>query len=158
MGRRLGVDINEECACQFCFQVMDKNGAHAEACTAGGDKTFSHNCTRDNLFNQAKVEAWGPVLEAMRVLEGRGRDASSRELRRRPADVLLCNAGQIRTGGGSVGELARVALDVGIVCPQAVVHRQNAAAESLGAAKQYAVDKCGRGETERKCREAGVTV
>ena len=92
----------------------------------------------------------------MRVFEGRGRDSSNRELRRRPADVLLCDTGQIRTGGGSGGGMARVALDVGIVCPQAVGHRQNAAAESLGAAEQYAVDKCGRDETERKCREAGV--
>ena len=136
---------------------MDATGAHAEACMAGGDKTISHNVTRDNLYNQSKAAAWGPVLEAVRVLEGGGRVATARELRRRPADVLLCSAGQIRTGGGVSGSLARVALDVGIICPQAAVHRRNAAAESLGAAEQYAVEKCGRDATERRCREAGVS-
>jgi len=45
---------------------------------------------------------------------------------------------------------------VGIVCPQAAGHLDNAAREPLGAAEEYVKTKCGRGETERRCREVGV--
>ena len=54
------------------------------------------------------------------------------------------------------GVAGRVALDVGIVCPQAAGHLGSAAAESLGAAEAYVKTKCARGEMERRCREAGV--
>ena len=59
-------------------------------------------------------------------------------------------------GLGVGGVAGRVALDVGIVCPQAAGHLGNAAAESLGAAEAYVKTKCTRGETERRCRDAGV--
>ena len=79
----------------------------------------------------------GPVLEANGVLnllgvEGRGGaghgGSSGRE---RPADVLLCRAQDVHTGNGQRGN-GRVALDVGIVCPQVACHISNAAGESLG--------------------------
>ena len=50
----------------------------------------------------------------------------------------------------------RLALDIGIVCPQAAGHLGVAAREVLGAAEDYVRPKCGRGEIERRCREAGV--
>jgi len=50
----------------------------------------------------------------------------------------------------------KVALDVGIICPQAMGHLDNTAGEPLGAAEEYVKTKCTRGETERKCGEAGV--
>ncbi len=50
----------------------------------------------------------------------------------------------------------RVALDIGIVCPQAASHVSDAAAEVLGAAESYVRSKCARGDVERRCRDAGV--
>ena len=73
----------------------------------------------------------------------------------RPADVLLCRGQDVRTGVGPHGA-GRVALDVGIICPQAAGHLDNAAGAPLGAAEEYVKAKCGRGDTERRCREAGV--
>eukprot|EP00973_Karenia_brevis_P075103 10433979-Karenia_brevis.AAC.1 len=52
-----------------------------------------------------------------------------------PADFPLCNARDLRTGAGR--HSGRVALDVGIVCPQAACHLGRAAAEKLGAAESY---------------------
>ena len=46
------------------------------------------------------------------------------EIEERPADVLLCRAQDIRTGGTSGA--GKVALDVGIVCPQATCHLADA--------------------------------
>ena len=73
----------------------------------------------------------------------------------RPADVLLCRAQDIQTGVGPRGA-GKVALDVGIICPQAAGHLDNTAGEPLGAAEEYVKTKCGRGGTERRCRENGV--
>ena len=50
----------------------------------------------------------------------------------------------------------RVALHVGIVCPQAASHLDDAAREVLGAAEEYVKTKCQRGDMERRCREIGV--
>jgi hypothetical protein len=50
----------------------------------------------------------------------------------------------------------KVALDVGIICPQAFGHLDASASAPLGAAEEYVKTKCARGETERRCREAGV--
>ena len=80
--------------------------------------------------------------------------AGGSDSRHRPADVLLCRAQDVLTGGGI--QSGRVALDVGIVCPQAAGHLREAAAGALGAAEDYVRTKCGRGEVERRCREAGV--
>ena len=55
-------------------------------------------------------------------------------------------------GGAAVG---RVALDVGIVCPQAAVHVANAQ-EGLGAAEAYTRTKCDRAQMAERCRVAGV--
>ena len=49
-----------------------------------------------------------------------------------------------------------MALDVGVVCPQAAAHRSLAARESLGAAEDYVRQKCSRNDMEAKCRAAGV--
>ena len=67
----------------------------------------------------------------------------------------MCRAQDIQTSVGPAGA-GRVALDVGIICPQAAGHLDNAAAEPLGAAEDYVKTKCGRGDTERRCREAGI--
>ena len=96
-----------------------------------------------------------PVLEAVRLLTQEGAAPASIQ-RRRPADVLLCRAQDIRTGAGGNSGAARVALDVGVVCPQAAGHLQEAAGRVLGAAEAYVVEKCGRGDTERRCREEGI--
>ena len=40
MARRLGFEVCEEGPCPFCFQAMDRFGAHAESCMGGGDKTL----------------------------------------------------------------------------------------------------------------------
>ena len=128
----------------------------------GGDKVASHNCTRDNLFKQTQLANVAPVLEAVGVLSGErdqaGGGAAMRgdDMRKRPADVLVCRAQEIRTGNGGGRGRGRVALDVGIVCPQAPGHLRDAAREVLGAAEQYCRDKCGKQRVEEKCREMGV--
>ena len=72
----------------------------------------------------------------------------------RPADVLLCRAQDISTARGAGN--GRVALDVGIICPQAAGHLGAAVQEPLGAAEAYARTKCARGDMERRCQQAGV--
>ena len=79
-----------------------------------------------------------------------------RDRMRRPADVLLCRAQDIRIGRVGNSGRPRAALDVGIVCPQAAGHLEEAAGQVLGAAEEYAITKCGKDDTERKCEEVGV--
>ena len=134
---------------------MDRWGGHAECCMSGGDKTYAHHILRNRVYGQSKGARAAPVLEAAGVLGTLGVHADAAEQgRERPADVLLCNAADIRVGtvGAPVG---KVALDIGVVCPQAGVHIA-AAQERLGAAEAYVVTKCGRANTEERCRQAGV--
>ena len=153
VGRRLGVELCEECPCPFCLGVMDRFGAHCESCMSGGDKTVNHSKIRDDIYIHAKKAHTLPRLEACGVTRLLGLEGGV-DGRERPADVLLCRAQDIRTG---VGEGAgKVALDVGIVCPQAAGHLGDAAAGPLGAAEEYVKAKCARGDMERRCREAGV--
>ena len=49
-----------------------------------------------------------------------------------------------------------MALDIGIVCPQAASHLGVAAGERLGAAEGYVRTKCARADMERRRREAGI--
>ena len=154
VGRRLGVSLCEECPCPFCPGVIDKYGAHCEACMAGGDKTVNHNVVRDDVYAHARRGQTMPRLEACGVMRLLGYEGDRETGRERPADVLLCRAQDIRTG---VGHNGRVALDVGIICPQAAGHLADAASEPLGAAEAYARTKCARGDIERRCREVGVT-
>ena len=152
VGRRLGVQLCCEGPCPFCLGVMDRWGAHCESCMSGGDKTVNHNNIREDIYAQAKRAHTAPRLEASGVasLLGLETDGDTSE---RPADVLLCRPQDVARGGGAAG---RVALDVGIVCPQAAGHLGVAAREVLGAAEEYARTKCARGEIERRCRSAGV--
>ena len=143
VGRRLGFELCEECPCPFCLGVMDRFGVHCEACTAGGDKTVNHNGVRDDIYIHARRAHTAPRLEACGVSRLLGlEDAGDRRVR--PADVLVCRAQDIRTGVGP-GGAGKVALDVGIVCPQAAGHLVDAAEEPLGAAEAYVKTKCGRG-------------
>ena len=87
--------------------------------------------------------------------QGAGGDGGG-DAGRRPADVLICGAQDIWTGSrGHSGE-TKVALDVGVVCPEAQGHLGEAAAEVLGAAEAYCKYKCNSKDTERKCREKGI--
>ena len=121
---------------------------------SGGDKTVTHNKIRDDLYLQARKARTAPQHEAVGIARLLGLEVG-RETQERPADVLLCRAQDIRTGG-SAGA-GKVALDVGIVCPQATCHLADASQESLGAAEKYVRAKCSRGDMERRCREVGVT-
>jgi hypothetical protein len=121
---------------------------------AGGDKTVNHNRTRNNVYVQSKRAHAVPHLEVSGVDRLLGIEVGS-DTRERPADVLLCRAHDVALGAGGVGS-SRVALDIGIVCPQAACHRGIAAREILGAAERYVRTKCARGDIERRCREAGV--
>ena len=49
----------------------------------------------------------------------------------------------------------RIALDIGIVCPQAPSHRNEAAKELLGAAESYTRAKASHEDTEASCLDAG---
>ena len=152
VGRRLGVELCEESPCPLCLGVMDKWGAHCESCMSGGDKTVNHHAVRDDVYSHAKRAHTAPQLEATGVERLLGLEGGQ-GTRERPADVLLCRAQDINLGRG--GTAGRVALDVGIVSPQAAGHL-GSAQERLGAAEEYARTKCGRGDIERRCRHAGV--
>ena len=56
---------------------------------------------------------------------------------------------------GRVWARPRIALDIGIVCPQAPSHRIEAANEVLGAAEAYTRAKAHHNDTEANCLEAG---
>ena len=84
-------------------------------CMAGGDKTVNHHQIRDDLYVQAKRAHTLPQLEASGISRLLGLEVG-REAAVRPADVLLCRAQDIQAGQGGGGR--RVALDIGIVCPQ----------------------------------------
>ena len=137
---------------------------------SGGDKNTGHNVLRDRIYKQAQLGGIRPKLEAAHLLveDGRGtvddggggsqgaRGDGGEDAGRRPADVLICGAQDIWTGSrGHSGE-AKVALDVGVVCPEAQGHLGEAAAEVLGAAEAYCKYKCNYKDTERKCREKGI--
>ena len=153
IGRRLGCQLCAGGPCPFCLGFMDKEGAHCECCMSGGDKTVNHNVVRDTTYLQSKRAHAAPQLEvtgisALMGLHTRG-DSSSR-----PADVLLARAQDIPTSMGHGA--GRVALDIGIVCPQAASHLSVAAAEVLGAAESYVRSKCARADVARRCSDAGV--
>ena len=84
------------------------------------------------------------------VLAGRGLPGGKG---RRPADTLLCSTEGIQTGRRR--ERARIALDVGIVCPEAPSHRVEAAREILGAAEAYTRSKSAYDDTETKYEKTG---
>ena len=87
--------------------------------------------------------------------EGEGGASGIARSRERPADVLLCRAQDVRVGAAGGAAAGRVALDVGVVCPQAAVHLDSAQ-ERLGAAEAYARTKCDRAQMGERCRVAGV--
>ena len=150
VGRRLGVAIGEEGPCPFCMQCNDEYGIHPECCMGGGDKVTAHNTTRNTLHQHAKAAGARPQLEQGGLLAGRGLPGGEG---RRPADTLLCSTEGIQTGRRRTR--ARIALDIGIVCPQAPSHRSEAVKEMLGAAESYTRAKAAYEDTEAKCDEAG---
>ena len=151
VGRRLGVELNEEGHCPFCFQVMDVFGAHSECCMAGGDRVLLHNEQRDTLHRQAGAAGARPELESSGLLAGLGEPGLAG---RRPADTLLCSAVGVRTAKGR--RLPRVAVDLGFVCPQATSHVVRAGEESLRTATDYTERKRVHGGTDRRCEEAQI--
>jgi len=115
VGRRLGIELCEECPCPFCLGVMDRFGTHCESCMAGGDKTVNHNNLRDDTYAHARRAHTAPRLEACGVTRLLGLEDAG-DGRVRPADVLLCRAQDIQTGVGAGA--GKVALDIGIICPR----------------------------------------
>jgi len=152
--RRLGVELCDECPCPFCLGAMEKWGAHCEICMAGGDKTVMHNTVRNDVYMYSKRAHAVPQLEASGVDRLLGL-AVGPDTRERPADVLLCRAQDVVVGS-TVGGTSRVALDIGIVCPQAACQLGVAARETLGAAEGYVRTKCARADMETRCRAAAV--
>jgi hypothetical protein len=69
--------------------------------------------------------------------------------------VLLCRAQDVWVGAAGGAAAGRVALDVGIVCPQATFHLDTAQ-ERVGAAEAYTRTKCDRAQMGERCRVAGV--
>ena len=129
---------------------------------SGGDKTLAHNGHRDTLYKQTKAGGFAPELEKGGLFReaqaGQEReDDDGRDARRRPADVLVCRAHDFRSARGrGVDGATRVALDVGIICPQAQDHIIHTLEETVGAAEEYARRKCGRQATEAKRRKRGM--
>ena len=131
--------------------VMDEFGAHAEGCMGGGDKVVTHNECRNTIHRQSVVAGARPELEKGGLLSGLGwHDVEGK----RPADTLLCSTAGVLTGSGR--NRPRIALDVGVVNPQAQGHRTEAAQRTLGAAGEYIKKKCAHNDTERRCQEAGI--
>ena len=69
--------------------------------------------------------------------------------------TFLCRAQDVRVDAAEGAAVGRVALDVGIVCPQAGVHLDSAQV-GLGAAETYSRTKCDRAQMAERCRVAGV--
>ena len=115
----------------------------------------AQHCVRNDFYFHAGRGHTGPVLEAAGVVDVLGVQRGQVRRGERPADVLLCRAQEVRTGVGAPGQ-SRVALDVGIVCPQAASHLASAAVESVGAAEEYVRTKAARRDIERRCAEVGV--
>ena len=67
---------------------------------SGGDKTVTHNKIRDDLYLQARKARTAPQHEAVGIARLLGLEVG-RETQERPADVLLCRAQDIRTGGSA---------------------------------------------------------
>ena len=74
--------------------------------------------------------------------------------RRRPADTLLNPAAGIKTG--KQRNRLKVALDVGVLSPQAQSHVVDAAREILGAATSYTQQKRNHQQTDALCDEVGI--
>ena len=117
----------------------------------GGDKVTTHNEARNAIHGQAGSAGTRPELEKSCLLADLGWPNLGG---RGPADTLLCSTAGINTGKKRTWP--RVALDVGIVCPQARSHLESAAREVLGAAHEYVGIKCRRNDTEVKCEEGGI--
>jgi len=119
---------------------------------SGGDANLRHNENRDTIHAQCKAAGARPELEKARVLAGlvQERDLAGR----RPADTLLRCRGGVKTKRGR--KLPQVALDIGFVNPQAMVHLKEGAKETLGAAKDYTATKRNKDGTDDLCARAGV--
>lgn len=151
ISRWLGLPINEEKACPYCFSTLDCWGAHAEHCMAGGDATLRHNEGRDTIHKQAQLAMLRPELEQQGLLRGLGQPELAG---RRPADTLLCNVGALSLPGGA--QHRKVALDIGFVNPQALSHMTQAVQGPLEAAKSYVQRKRDHNSTQNRCHEAGI--
>ena len=115
------------------------------------DKVASHNETRNTVYRQGQGAGARPELEKSGLLSGLGWPGVAGH---RPADTLLCSTAGVRTGKRRTR--LRVALDIGIVCPQAHSHIGAGAGKVLGAASEYVNTKCKHQDTEKKCEEAGI--
>ena len=95
-----------------------------------------------NLFMEGKAATGekGP-FSGGRAARMRGAEAGGHP--------IVCNGGDTHR--------ARIALDVGIVCPQVPAHRDEAAKEVLGAAEAYTRAKASHNQTEARVgRRLGV--
>ena len=121
-----------------------------------GDKTFAHHSVRNDIYGHAKAGGTGPVLEAAAVLLTLGVDEAGEEIRVWSVRTCCCVDHRILKLVAVAEFMGRVALDVGIVCPQAASHLGAAAVEVCGGAEEYAGTKCSRAGMERRCGEVGV--
>ena len=130
VGRRLGRELCDEGMCPACGNQMDRFGAHPEGCMCGGDVTRRHNGVNYLVYKQCQSAGIRPELEKSKLLSGA---KSQRDLgRRRPADTLINAGADVKTG--KKRNMLQVALDVGVVNPQAPLHVSNAARGTLKAA------------------------
>ena len=107
MGRRLGIELNKESPCPFCFQIMDVWGAHSESCMASGDTVLLTNEGRDTVHRQAAAGGARPELESGGLFAALGEPGVAG---RRPADTLLCSAMGMKTAKHR--RLPKVAVDM----------------------------------------------
>ena len=76
VGRRLGVQLCEECPCPFCFGVVDKWGINPESCTAGGKTRwviiFCGIICTDMAGGQVQFQFWRQLVSSRSWVWARG--------------------------------------------------------------------------------------
>ena len=103
------------------------------------------------MYKQAQTAGTNPELEKSKLLS---QGDCGKLGRRRPADTLLNMGAGVVTG--KKRNRMKIALDVGVVNPQAACHVSEAAEAELGAATAYTQKKREYNDTDSLCDAVGI--
>ena len=153
---QLGVDVHEEAVlCNFCGMMADCKGRHALSCMAGGDHTTRHNDIRDEVFHWCSRARLHPHLEKTGLLHHLG----TPDVRRRPADVLICRrSGFLHDlpGGNALVRNGQVALDFAVINALGQGHLDRTLEGPLHAAIAYSQRKSSYKDTRAACAAENI--
>lgn len=149
-GQLLGCELDEaDLHCQFCSEISDAYGCHAQSCMAGGDATLRHNEGRNLIHRHCLKAGLAPRMEVRGLLWN---GIATGVVDHRPADVLV--SGEF--AAISAGPHARAALDFGVTNALSPSNFKQTAEDPTSAARAYAELKRGRDATADLCEAAGI--